>query len=111
MRAVTCFLYVVSIIVYYRFMPSTRFAFGFNIVTQLLFTAIICIYATLNGKANKRDKLLLYYVAALSVGRAVYTSFCVYKDKEWVLYYTDVFVFIMCVTFGLFLISLALIEK
>lgn len=92
-------------------MESNRFSFGFNIVTQLLFTGIICIYATLNGKANKRDKLLLYYVAALSIVRAFYTSVCIYAEKSWILYNTDVFVFITSVTFGLLLISLALIKK
>lgn len=100
-----------SVIVYYQFMDSSRLSFGFNIVTQLMFTGIVCIYATMNEQTSKKDKLLFYYVAILSIARAFYTSFCVYAAKSWILYNTDVFGFIISVTFYIYLFYLATLEK
>lgn len=111
MRSAACFFYILSVIVYLQFMDDSRFAFGFNIVTQLLFTAIVCYYATNIKGLTRIDKLLFYYVATMSIGRGIYTSFCVYAKRAWILYNTDVFTFILCVSFGLFLIYLAKSKK
>ena len=109
MKAASCFLYILLTIIYLRFdVDNERLWFGFNIITQIMFTATLCLFLTSEHRPTETERLLFYFVCTMSVGRAFYTSLCIYENKAWVLYNTDIFCFIVCVCFVILLIYLAL---
>lgn len=79
---------------------------------MLLFGGMCCLFiAEGKKKLTENERLLFLYMFGINLGRAVYTGFCTHAiingKKEWIPYATQVFIFLVAVTFLLFLIYLA----
>lgn len=110
-RGAVCFLYIICMVVYIVWAPNDYFWFGFNIISMLLFGGMCCLFLASSKKSTENERLLFYYMFGISIARSVYTGFCANAilngRKEWVPYATQVFIFLVAVTFLLFLIYLA----
>lgn len=104
MKQVSCILYVLCTAVYLLYAEPTLVWFGFGLMTILSF--IIALgYMVLHPTINSNiERLLLHYAIYLTIGRVIYTGYCIYCKDSIVIYNTDVFALITCVT-SLILIS------
>lgn len=102
------FLYVVMTIVYASYAKSTMLWYGFGQLTLLLFIVVLCLFVIDNKRNTEIERLLLKYVTFMTLCRALYTVYCVFYEDKIVIYNTDVFRFVVTVTFLILIYHIAL---
>lgn len=82
--------------------------YGFGQLTLLFFIAVLCVYL-INSKRNVwAEKLFFQYACFITLCRALYTFFCIpVTDNAKVIYYTDVFMFVIAVSSLVLLLHIA----
>lgn len=108
MKFSICFLYVICQIIYLTFSDGSRLWGGLNIGTHIAFIGYLC--HTLEKTHTGNEKLMFQYLKWVSIANCFYIGVCVWKDTYWVLYHTDLFVYIFGIGFLVFLIHAALKE-
>ena len=104
-----CFLYCLFTLAYvwYPF-EGNNYLFLFNSLTTLGFIAILC-HLTLTVKNYTEDEsLFIQYLMWLTLSRLAYTAYCVFMEREWILYHTNVYNVLIGVSFVVVLITIAL---
>lgn len=107
-KTASCFLYV-SLTLLYAWYTGDNYElmYGVGQLTILMFVVAVCSFA-LSGKPNTViEKLFLQYSMYVTFGRALYTVYCLFMSKPWIIHNTDVFAFIVAVTFLIFLFYVA----
>lgn len=106
MKIAACFLYILCNMLYLVFGDDSPAWGGFHLNTHVLFISFTTWQLWDKFKGNER--LFLQYVTFLSLADALYTTVCVFKDKYWVLYNTNIFAYILGIGFLVFLLHCAL---
>lgn len=108
MKITASFLYVLFTIVYACYAKGTMLWYGFGQLTLLLFICVLCVFVMSNKVNTEVERLFLKYVCFMTMCRAVYTVYCVFTEDKLVIYNTDVFQFVVTVTFLILLLHVAL---
>lgn len=109
MKIVSSFLYVISTFIYLNLATTHVLWSGFGQLTFMLFICVLCVFVLSNKPNTYREELFLKYCAYMTLGRALYMLYCVFIDNDgWVIYHTDVFQFIVGVTFAILVLYVAI---
>lgn len=111
LKIAACFIYVLCTIVYVTYATKTLLWFGFGQCTVLGFICVLGLFCISNKPVSKLEKLFLGYCIGMTFGRFVYTFYCVHMEDALVIYNTDVFNFIVYITFFILLGHCAVYRK
>lgn len=56
---------------------------------------------------NEIEKLILNYIQYLSVANCIYIAICMFRNRFWVIYNTDIFAYILGISFVAILVHIA----
>ena len=99
MKAAVAFIYVFLSILYLSIGDSTRFWGGVNICTQISFIGWLCYLLESTENNTILERLFFSYLKYLSIANCVYIVWCVLKGTYWSIYHTDVFAYILGISF------------
>lgn len=110
-KIAACFLYVVCSIIYLSPIATNTFAWGaFNVITQVAFIGYLS-YLQSVAKANTTVERLFYiYLYRLCIVNCIYVLACLWRGKDWSIYNTSVFAYILGVSFLILLIHIAILQ-
>lgn len=108
MKSASCFLYISFTLLYAWYTGDNDILmYGVGQLTILMFIIVLCVFV-LNGKPSTVvERLFLQYSLFATVGRGLYTLYCLFMSAPWIVYNTDVFAFILAVTFLILIIYVA----
>jgi hypothetical protein len=106
MKVAVSFLYIVLSILYLTVGDSSTIWGATNIITQIGFIGYLCFLLQKSHKGH--EQLFFQYLTGLSIANCGYIIACVIRNKDWILYNTSLFAYILAVGFLVFLFHLAL---
>ena len=108
MRIFACFLYCLFTIGYAWYpYGGSKWTDLFNMCNLLGFIAILCYFLNTFNALTKNEKLFIQFSMFLTICRLLYTTYCVFMNKAWILYNTDVFNVLTAISFAVLLITCA----
>lgn len=109
MKIASTFLYVLLTLLYMQYGDGSMLWYGIGQLTILLFISVLCAFVLSNKPNTYWEELFFNYCAYMTLGRAAYTAYCMFIDSNgWVIYHTDVFQFIVGVTFAILALYVAI---
>jgi len=111
MKVAASLVYLFTFIIYLQFGGDTYFWGGVHIITQLLFMTTLCGFILHPKKNTRMEQLFLEYIVFITLLRVAYTVLCVVIDTSLRIYNIDVFLFVLCATFAIFLTYCAMNYK
>lgn len=104
MKVLSCFTYCLFTIGYAWYpYEANKYLYLFNMCNLLGFIAILCYFVNSIIPSTETEKLFFQYAMWLSICRALYTCYCVFMDKAWIVHHTDVFNVLTAISFAVLL--------
>lgn len=110
MKIAVCFLYVLLSVLYLSIGDSSREWGAVNIITQIGFIGYLCYLAEQSKRNSVFERLFFGYMKYLSIANCIYIIWCVFKGAYWSIYNTDVFAYILGISFVILLIHVAILQ-
>ena len=107
MKTASCFLYMLLSLLYLSYADGSMIWYGVGQVTILWFICTLGLFILYPKHTSKVERLFFQFVLAFTFARSLYTMYCVFQPDGWVIYNTDVFNFISCSSFVIFLLHIA----
>lgn len=104
MKIAVSFLYVLLSILYLSIGDSSRMWGGINLITHLAFIGWLCYLMEDNINNTVMERLFFSYLKYLSIANCVYIVWCVLNSTYWSIYHTDIFAYILGISFAVLLI-------
>lgn len=104
-----CFGYCLLTVLYawYPF-EANKYLYLANLANILGFIALLCHIALSGCKHSETDKLFIQFSMWLSISRILYTAYCVFMNKAWILFHTDVYNVLIAISLAIVSINCAL---
>jgi len=106
MRSAVFFTYLLSQIVYLIFTDGSRAWGGFNLISHMLFASFICYLAQGSKLVDKKERLLLHFMRYYLCANSAYTLVCIFTDSYWSIYQTDIFAYILGISFVVLMVHI-----
>lgn len=98
MKSAVCFSYLFLCLAYLLFGDSSIIWGGINIITQTAFIGFISYFLKSTKTIQSHEIIIFDYVMWLSIVNSFYIAICMFRNKFWVIYQTDIFAYIMGIT-------------
>lgn len=109
MRIAVGFIYVIWTIIYLSpFVPGNDFWYGVDKIVQTAIVGALSLFLSNDERRGEDERLFFSYLHWLSVAGVVYLIACLYYGKEFALYNTPLFAYILGVGFFAFMLHRAI---
>lgn len=104
MKLTACLIYLVTLVIYFYLGDSSIYWGGFNMITQLLFTMVLCLIILTPKPNTLSERYHLEYVIVLTAFRIIYTALCI-PMASLAKYNSYIFIIILIISYQLMLLA------